>query len=156
MALILGIGRPSKGTTMKAFLFATALAVSTAIFAANDAQAGVSFQFGYGGGYYGHGHHGYGYPYYGYRRYGYRPYGYRRYGYRSFPYRQYGYPTYEYDGPAHSPPAAAATPVQRVPAPSQPEPYCREYTREIVIDGETQTAYGTACMQADGSWRLIN
>ena len=44
MTLILGIGRPSKGTTMKAFLITVALAFSSAIFAANDAQAGVSFQ----------------------------------------------------------------------------------------------------------------
>ena len=75
--------------------------------------------------------------------------------YRSFLYR-HGYPTYEYDEPAYSPPPATAAPVQQAPAPSQPEPYCREYTREIVIDGVTQTAYGTACMQADGSWRLVN
>ena len=52
---------------MKAFLITVALAFSTANFAANDAQAGVSFQFGYGGGYYGHGYH----SEYGYRHYGY-------------------------------------------------------------------------------------
>ena len=148
---------------MKTFLIAAALALSTTILSPNDAQAGVSFQFGYGSGYYGHGHHGYsyrhyGYPYYGYRRYGYRPYGYRRYGYRSFQYRHYGYPTYEFVEPAYSPPPATTTPPQQAPASASREPqaYCREYTREIVIDGETQTAYGTACMQADGSWRLVN
>jgi len=136
---------------MKAFLIAAALAFSSAIFAPNDARAGVSLQFGYGGGYYGHGHHGY-----GYRHYGYPFYGYRRYGYRQYRYRYYGYPTYRYIAPAYLPPSAAAVPVQRAPAPSPPEPYCREYTRKIVIEGQTQTAYGTACMQADGSWRLIN
>ena len=142
---------------MKAFFITAALAFSIAIFAANDAQAGVSFQFGYGGGYYGHGYHsGYGYRHYGYPYYGYRRFGYRRYGYRNFRYRHYGYPTYEYDEPTYSPPSATAAPVQQAPVRSQPEPYCREYTREIVIDGETQTAYGTACMQADGSWRLVN
>ena len=161
VTLILGIGRPSKGTTMKAFLFAAVLAFSTAIFAPNDARAGVSLQFGYGAGYYGHGRHGYGYRHYGYPlyaypRYGYRRYGYPRYGYRQYRYRYYGYPTYRYVAPAYSPPSAAAAPVQRAPAPSPPEPYCREYTRKIVIDGQKQTAYGTACMQADGSWRLIN
>ena len=140
---------------MKAFLIAAAMAFSIAIFAANDARAGVSLQFGYGG-YYGHGHHGYAYRHYGYRHYGYRRYGYPRYGYRQYRYLHYGYPTYEYVAPAYSPPPAAAAQVQQAPTPSPPEPYCREYTREIVIDGETQSAYGTACMQADGSWRLIN
>ncbi len=133
---------------MKAFFIAAGLALAVLLFAPQGAQAGVSFHFGYGGY---SGHHGY-----GYRHYGYPYYGYRRYGYRHFQYRRYGYPTYEYDEPAYSPPPAAAAPVQQAPARSQPEPYCREYTREIVIDGETQTAYGTACMQADGSWRLVN
>jgi surface antigen len=32
--------------------------------------------------------------------------------------------------------------------------YCREYTQEITIDGQKQTAYGTACRQPDGSWKL--
>lgn len=150
--------RPGKGTIMKGFVIAAALALAAAILAPNDARAGVSFQFGYGGGYYGHGHHGYGYPNYGYRRYGYRPYRYRRYGYQSFLYRNYGYPTYEYAEPVYAPPSAAAAPVQQAPAPAprEPQAYCREYTKEIIIDGETQTAYGTACMQADGSWRLVN
>ncbi len=130
---------------MKAFFIAAGLALAALMFAPEGAQAGVSFHIGYGG-YYGHGYRHYGYPYYGYRRY----------GYRHFRYRYYGYPSYGYDEPAYPPPPAAAAPVQQAPAPSQPEPYCREYTREIVIDGETQTAYGTACMRADGSWRLVN
>jgi hypothetical protein len=131
---------------MKAFPIAAAVALFAAILAPNSSRAGASFQFGYGGGTYGHGHHEYGYPYYPYRRY----------GYRSFRHRHYGYPTYQYDEPAYSPPPAAAAPARQAPAPSQPAPYCREYTREIVIDGETQTAYGTACMQTDGRWRLVN
>ena len=32
----------------------------------------------------------------------------------------------------------------------------REYQTSVVIDGRTQTAYGTACRQADGSWRVVN
>lgn len=32
--------------------------------------------------------------------------------------------------------------------------YCREYTQEITIGGQKQTAYGTACRQPDGSWKL--
>ncbi len=33
--------------------------------------------------------------------------------------------------------------------------YCREFTRQGVIDGRRQTLYGTACRQADGSWKIV-
>jgi surface antigen len=33
---------------------------------------------------------------------------------------------------------------------------CREYQTQVVIDGRTQNAYGTACRQPDGSWRVVN
>jgi surface antigen len=32
--------------------------------------------------------------------------------------------------------------------------YCREYQQEIVVGGEKQTAYGTACRQPDGNWAI--
>ena len=32
--------------------------------------------------------------------------------------------------------------------------YCREYWKSVTIAGEKQQAYGTACRQADGSWRI--
>ncbi|MGH6949157.1 MAG: RT0821/Lpp0805 family surface protein [Kiloniellales bacterium] len=32
--------------------------------------------------------------------------------------------------------------------------YCREYRTTAVIDGKTQNAYGTACREPDGSWKL--
>jgi surface antigen len=32
--------------------------------------------------------------------------------------------------------------------------YCREYRQEIVVGGEKQQAYGTACRQPDGSWQI--
>ena len=32
--------------------------------------------------------------------------------------------------------------------------YCREYTQTITIGGEPQKTYGTACRQADGSWKV--
>ena len=31
--------------------------------------------------------------------------------------------------------------------------YCREYRQTIVIGGEPQQAYGTACRQPDGTWQ---
>ncbi|MGH6933169.1 MAG: RT0821/Lpp0805 family surface protein [Dongiaceae bacterium] len=33
---------------------------------------------------------------------------------------------------------------------------CREYTTSVVIDGRTETATGTACRQADGTWKIVN
>ena len=33
--------------------------------------------------------------------------------------------------------------------------YCREFWKSVTIGGEKQQAYGTACRQADGSWRII-
>lgn len=33
---------------------------------------------------------------------------------------------------------------------------CREYEHEITVDGRREVVKGTACRQADGSWRIIN
>jgi surface antigen len=33
---------------------------------------------------------------------------------------------------------------------------CRQYRQTIVVDGQAETAYGTACQNADGSWSLAN
>jgi surface antigen len=32
--------------------------------------------------------------------------------------------------------------------------YCRQYKQTITVGGEPQTAYGTACRQADGTWAI--
>lgn len=32
---------------------------------------------------------------------------------------------------------------------------CREYNQTVTIEGETQTAHGTACRQSDGSWLIV-
>lgn len=34
------------------------------------------------------------------------------------------------------------------------EQYCREYTTGVTVGGENQKAYGTACRQPDGSWKI--
>jgi surface antigen len=34
--------------------------------------------------------------------------------------------------------------------------YCREYQQTIYVDGEEHKAYGTACRQPDGSWKIMN
>ena len=33
--------------------------------------------------------------------------------------------------------------------------YCREYTKDVKVGTKTQTAYGTACQEIDGTWRII-
>lgn len=33
--------------------------------------------------------------------------------------------------------------------------YCREYTQEVVVGGQKQKAYGTACRQPDGNWEIV-
>ncbi len=33
--------------------------------------------------------------------------------------------------------------------------YCREYTGTVIIGGQEQPSYGTACMQPDGSWEIV-
>ena len=33
---------------------------------------------------------------------------------------------------------------------------CREYQQTVTVGGKTERAYGTACKQADGSWKIIN
>jgi surface antigen len=32
---------------------------------------------------------------------------------------------------------------------------CREFTTGVIIGGQREDAYGTACRQADGSWQII-
>ncbi|MEM7172781.1 MAG: RT0821/Lpp0805 family surface protein [Pseudomonadota bacterium] len=32
--------------------------------------------------------------------------------------------------------------------------YCREYQQTIIVGGKTEEAYGTACRQPDGSWKI--
>lgn len=33
--------------------------------------------------------------------------------------------------------------------------YCREFQNTVTIDGRTEHAYGTACRQPDGSWKIV-
>jgi hypothetical protein len=34
--------------------------------------------------------------------------------------------------------------------------YCREYTRTVFIGGRTEQAYGVACLEPDGAWRVAD
>lgn len=33
---------------------------------------------------------------------------------------------------------------------------CREFRTRVTVDGRRQNAYGIACLQSDGTWRLVN
>lgn len=33
--------------------------------------------------------------------------------------------------------------------------YCREFTQTVEIGGKKETAYGTACRQPDGAWKIV-
>lgn len=33
--------------------------------------------------------------------------------------------------------------------------YCREFQQKVTVGGKTQSAYGTACQQPDGSWKIV-
>ena len=33
--------------------------------------------------------------------------------------------------------------------------YCREFQQTITVGGRTETAYGTACRQPDGTWKIV-
>lgn len=34
--------------------------------------------------------------------------------------------------------------------------YCREFQQSVTVGGKTEQAYGTACRQPDGSWKVVN
>ncbi|MCP5382517.1 MAG: glycine zipper 2TM domain-containing protein [Kordiimonadaceae bacterium] len=34
--------------------------------------------------------------------------------------------------------------------------YCREFQQTVTIGGETQNAYGKACRQPDGDWKIVS
>lgn len=48
--------------------------------------------------------------------------------------------------------------VQPAPVYVQPPPraYCREYTSTVLVNGRPVESYGTACLQPDGSWRIVS
>ena len=48
--------------------------------------------------------------------------------------------------------SGSLTPVETYK--TQEGKYCREYVQKVVIAGEEQQAYGTACRQPDGSWEI--
>ena len=37
-----------------------------------------------------------------------------------------------------------------------PQAYCREYTSTVRVNGRPVQSFGTACLQPDGSWRIVS
>jgi hypothetical protein len=79
-----------------------------------------------------------------------------------YPPPYYAYPPpYYYPPPVvYAPPVMAPPPVVGTPT---SEPYtatngqtCREYQTTVTVDGQQQPSHGTACLQPDGSWRIVN
>jgi hypothetical protein len=69
-------------------------------------------------------------------------------------------PGYYYAPPPPPQPAYAYYPPQPAyaapaPAPTYSTANCREYSGTIMIDGQEQRSYGTACLQPDGTWRIV-
>ena len=119
---------------------------------------GIGLNFGYPGGYYGPP-----YRYYPAYPYAYGPaYGGRiGIGYRSGYHDAWGlsFSLPLYFGPRYDPPPAPVlAPAPQVAA-QQVLADCRvtrEYQTEITVGGKTVPAWGTACLQADGSWRVLS
>jgi surface antigen len=50
--------------------------------------------------------------------------------------------------------SGTVTPVREGRVASTGE-YCREFQQTVTVGGQSQQAYGTACRQPDGSWRVV-
>ena len=125
------------------FLAATAFLLGMAAIAPTQADTRVYIGVG-GGGW----HHR---PYYYAPYYGYAPY------YAPPPVVYAPPPTVIYQMPPVT--YSAPTVVDAVPAsPAYTAPSgqtCREYQTRVQIGSGQQPAYGTACLQPDGSWKIV-
>ena len=72
----------------------------------------------------------------------------------------YGPPPVVYAAPPPVFYAVPPAPVQAVPmTPAYTDGAgrtCREYQSTVMVGGVRQPSYGTACLAADGSWRIMN
>jgi hypothetical protein len=65
--------------------------------------------------------------------------------------------------PPFNPPATVASPAPPPPRIGTVAPMrgdaraeCREFQQTIMIGGQATKAYGTACRQADGTWKIVH
>jgi hypothetical protein len=130
------LGRWSRQFRMSRAIGPLAIGLA-AILASPSASAHGRIGFGFG----------FGFPFFGPGYYGPPPY---------YP------PVYSPPPAYYAPPEYAPPPPYYVP-PSGPAPYsssyntdhCREYTATETIGGRPQTLVGTACLQPDGTWRIV-
>jgi hypothetical protein len=84
-----------------------------------------------------------------------------------YPPPYYAYPpAYYYPPPVvYAPPPVVYAPPVAPPIAANPasDPYtaangqtCREYQTTVNVNGQPQQTHGTACLQPDGSWRIVN
>jgi len=67
-----------------------------------------------------------------------------------------GYAPGSYYPPPAGAPSATVTPVSPQNGSAGGTGTCKEYQTTTTIDGTQQQTHGTACLQADGTWRLMN
>ena len=78
--------------------------------------------------------------------------------YAYYPSPYYAAPRYYYPPPpaVYAPPPVVYAPSAAEAAPTVSQETCREYQAPAVVGGEPGNTYGTACLQPDGSWRIVN
>lgn len=123
-------------------------------------SVGIGLNFGYPGPYPG-GYYGPPYRYYPAYPYAYPAYGPRiGIGYSSGWHDAFGVSLSLplYFGPRYAPPQPVLVPAPQAVSRQVPDDCTptREYQTEIVIGDEVVPAWGTACLQPDGSWRVLS
>ena len=84
------------------------------------------------------------------------------FGFGAPAYYPYYYPPYYYYPPPVYAPVPTYGTVQPLPPPAPPAAQdssgatCREYETTVQVNGQWQPAYGTACLQPDGTWRMVH
>lgn len=131
-----------------AVLATTGLALGLPLLAAPPASAD-SFYFGFSSGHR-HRHHSHHWQHHRWHHHHWRPQYYSGYYYPPPPRVVYVPPPLVY-----APPPLAAVPTSPAYQAANGQ-YCREYQATVVVNGVPQPSYGTACLQPDGAWRVVD
>ncbi len=70
-------------------------------------------------------------------------------------YRQFHHP-HPVHYVSYPPPVIVQPPVQTIVISQNGLGQCREYQSTVIVGNRKQQSYGTACLQPDGSWSLVN
>jgi surface antigen len=74
------------------------------------------------------------------------------YAYEPPVYYYNGYNAYQPNYVAPTSPSPADQPVTYI---NKASGYCREVSQQVDVNGSMQEIYGTACLQRDGTWRVV-